>query len=85
MKGEKIMSKLSYEINNGRTLELVQRQHNGSVLIVKTDASGNHESIPDNEAFIPAGDMVMLINFYQYIKQNDIKHEFINPNGKNHE
>jgi hypothetical protein len=35
--------------------------------------------------FIPNGDMVMLINLYRYIKDNDIQNEFINPNGKNHE
>lgn len=29
--------------------------------------------------------MVMLVNFYRYIKGNDIQHDFINPNGKNKE
>ena len=32
---------------------------------------------------IPAGDMVMLINWYRYVKDNDIQDDFINPQGKN--
>ena len=27
-------------------------------------------------------DMVMLINFYRYIKDHDIQHDFVNPYGK---
>ena len=34
---------------------------------------------------ISAGDFVMLINWYKYIKDNDIKNDFINPHGKNKE
>lgn len=80
------MQKLSYNINNGRTMELIQRKHDGSVLIVTFDNKGNDEcNIPNDEAFISAGDMVMLINFYRYIKRNDIQHDFINPDGQNHE
>lgn len=79
------MSKLTYNTNNGGTLELVQRGHDGKVLIVNKDGEGNHENIPDSEAFISASDMVMLINFYRHIKRNDIQNDFINPNGKNKE
>lgn len=75
------MNVLSYEINNGRKLELVQREHDGAVLIVNKDSNSQHESIPDNEAFISASDMVMLIDYYRYIKRYDIKHDFINPGG----
>ena len=32
---------------------------------------------------IPAGDMVMLVNLYKHIKENDIQNDFINPHGKN--
>ena len=80
------MNKLSYNVNNGRTLEILQRKHDGTALIITRDADGKDEAnIPDNEAFISNGDMVMLINFYRYIKRNDIQHDFINPNGKNKE
>ena len=34
---------------------------------------------------ISAGDFVMLINLYRYIKENDIQNDFINPYGKNKE
>lgn len=79
------MNVLSYDINNGRQLELIQREHDGSVLIVRKDSNGEHEPIPDNEAFISAADMVMLINYYRYIKSNDIQNDFINPGGGNKE
>ena len=79
------MNTLSYNVNNGNTMKLVQREHDGSVLIIKEDSKGNHENMPDTEAFISAGDMVMLVNYYRYIKGNDIKNDFINPNGKNNE
>ncbi len=72
------IQKLTYDVNNGSTLELIQRGHDGTVLIAGT----NHESKTE---FIPNGDMVMLINFYRCIKDNDIQHDFINPYGKNHE
>ena len=56
-------------------MELIQRGHDGTVLICDNAASKTE--------YIPAGDMVMLINFYRYIKDNDIQNDFINYNGKN--
>lgn len=50
------MNKLVFEVNNGRKLELVQREDNGTTLICSLDA-------PDNEAYISAGDFVQLITF----------------------
>lgn len=70
------MNKLVFEVNNGRKLELVQREDNGTTLICSIDA-------PDNEAYISAGDFVQLINLYRYCKRYDIKNDWINPNGKN--
>lgn len=72
------IQKLTYDVNNGGSLELIQRGHDGTVLIAGADQASKTE-------FIPNGDMVMLINFYCYIKDNDIQNDFINPNGKNHE
>ena len=83
LKGAINMNVLSYDINNGGRLELIQREHDGSVLIINKDSKGEHESIPDNEAFISAGEMVMLVNYYRYIKSNDIQNDFINPLGRN--
>lgn len=72
------MNKLVFEVNNGRKLELVQREDNGTALICSLDA-------PDNEAYISAGDFVQLVNLYRYYKRYDIKNDWINPNGKNTE
>lgn len=69
------IQKLTYEVNNDRQLELIQRGHDGTILIFDDSMSKTE--------FIPAGDMVMLVNFYRYIKDNDIQNDFINPTGKN--
>lgn len=71
------IQKLTYDVNNRGTLELIQRGHDGTVLIADDSMSKTE--------FIPACDMVMLINLYRYVKDNDIQNDFINPNGKNHE
>ena len=71
------IQKLKYNVNNGEKLELIQRGHDGTVLI-------SDNSMSQTE-FIPACDMVMLINFYRYIKDNDIQNDFINYHGKNQE
>ena len=70
------MNKLSYNVNNGRTLEIVQEEHDGEVTVIHHDKSID---------YIPAGDMVMLVNYYNYVKRYDIQNDFINPNGKNKE
>lgn len=69
------IQKLTYDINNGGKMELIQRGHDGTVLISDNAASKTE--------YIPAGDMVMLINYYRYIKDNNIQCDFINPNGVN--
>ena len=74
-KSREFIQKLTYEINNGETMELIQRGHDGTVLISDNSTSKTE--------YIPAGDMVMLINLYRYIKDNDIQNDFINYNGKN--
>lgn len=70
------IQKLTYDVNNGGALELIQRGHDGTVLIADDSMSKTE--------FIPASDMVMLVNLYRYIKDNDIQNDFINPAGKNH-
>lgn len=71
------IQKFTYDVNNGGTLELVQRGHDGTVLICGISASKTNR--------ISAGDMVMLVNYYIYIKDNDIQNDFINYHGKNKE
>lgn len=69
------MNKLVFEVNNGRKLELVQREDNGTTLICSLDA-------PDNEAYISAGDFVQLINLYRYCKRYDIQTIGLTPTAK---
>lgn len=71
------MNTLSFDINNGRTLKLIQRQHDGKVLIHVEDAAGNMEPIPDNEAFITPGDAVMLINYFRNCKNGRETSDYI--------
>lgn len=73
---------ISFNINNGNTLEITQREHDGKVLISYSDKDIEN---PDSLAFISPGDFVMLINYYRYIKRNDYQNDFINPTGKNRE
>lgn len=80
-----MVNTISFDVNNQRTMKLVQRQHDGTTLIIVEDTSGNHESINDNEAIVSPGDFVMLINYFRYIKSHDYRHDFINPNGTNTE
>ena len=68
------MGKISFNTNNGATLDVIQYQKDG-IVYVKSENSKNIE--------ISAGDMVMLLNYYRYIKENDIQCDFINPYGKN--
>lgn len=72
---KKIMRKLTYEVNNGGTLEIIQKDHDGTVIV---SSAGRTD-------YISNGDMVMLMNWYRYVKDNDIQNDFINPYGKNRE
>lgn len=63
------MNTISFEINNQRTMQLVQRSHDGSTLLIIKNQHGDHESIPDSEAFISPGDFVMLVNYYRECKR----------------
>lgn len=71
---------ISFEVNNGKTLSITQRMHNGTVLLWTSD----HDT-HDEESYIAPGDFVMLLNFYRYVKRHDIQNDFINPNGQNKE
>ena len=71
---------IEIEINNGGTLRVSQTDAN------KTKCGVVVESIDDKgkiyrRDLINEGDFVMLMNYYCYVKDNDIKDDFINPNG----
>ena len=66
-----MVNTISFNVNNQRTLKLVQRQHDGRTLIITEAPDGTHESIDDTEAFISPGDFVMLINYYRKCKREN--------------
>lgn len=76
------MNKLIYFVNNNGTMEITQNKLNAEVTVHTFHASYDF-SDTKNDIKISAGDMVMLINMYRYVKENDIQNDFINPYGKN--
>lgn len=73
---------IEIEINNGGILKVSQTQADElrcGIGIESIDFDGNIA----RRDLIDEGDFVMLINYYRYIKDNDIKDDFINRNGLN--
>ena len=69
---------IELEVNNGQTLFLSQVSKDGDTILDRWDGDKM-----EYERTIPAGDMVMLLNLYRYVKDQDIYNNFINPDGKN--
>ena len=69
-----------FHTNNHGFLNVEQTTTDADVK-VRTGTNNIVEHIEE----ISAGDFVMLINWYKYIKGNDIQNDFINPHGKNKE
>lgn len=67
---------LEIQVNNNRTMTLSQIEQDGDIYC----QVGKNDDI-DTEIIISAGDMVMLVNYYKHIKDNNIQCDFINPNG----
>lgn len=71
---------ITIPVNNKQSLFLTQISKEGDINLWKY---GENKTSADR--VIPGGDMVMLLNLYRYIKDNDIQNDFINPSGKNKE
>lgn len=69
---------IKFNVNNNRTIELNQFDDDCKVYVGKYVNGCNEEVYT-----IPAGDFVMLLNYYKHIKNNDIQCDFVNPSGKN--
>lgn len=69
---------ISFNANNNQKIEISQFEHDDSVLVHIENSKG----IQINEYEITNGDFMMLLNYYRYIKNNDLICDFINPNGK---
>lgn len=70
---------LSFKTNNNGLLNMIQHEVDGNIIVKRLEKNNGYKQIAE----IPAGDMVMLVNMYKYVKENDILNAFINPNGKN--
>ena len=68
---------IGFKTNNGGQVNLSQECYDSNVYLTNEN--------DENICSISAGDMIMLINMYKHIKDNDIKNSFINPYGKNKE
>lgn len=67
---------IQIEVNNNRTMTFSQIEQYGDIYC----QVGKNDNI-DTETIISAGNMVMLVNYYKHIKDNNIQCDFINPNG----
>ena len=70
---------LSFKTNNNGIINMIQLKLDGKVIVKRLEKDKGYKTITT----IPAGDMVMLVNMYKYVKENNILNAFINPNGKN--
>lgn len=67
------MGALYFNVNNNGVLKVSQNCPDFKVEV----------TTPSNNYIVSAGDFVMLLNYYKYIKDNDIQNDFINYHGKN--
>ena len=67
---------ITLNVNNNDTLVMMQNAEDETVHVRR------HPDGEDSNMDIPAGDMVMLLNYYRYVKEEDIRCDFVNPGGK---
>lgn len=79
---EENSNKIDIELNNGRTMRINQTESDKIRCGIVIETLDENRKLEDRE-LISEGDFVMLINYYRYIKENDIKDEFINRDGLN--
>ena len=70
---------LSFKTNNNGIMNMIQNDVDGKVIVKRLEKDKGYKTI----AVIPSNEMVMLVNMYKYIKENDIQNDFINPYGEN--
>ena len=76
------MSSIEVEINNEGKFRLSQTEADkirGGIALETID----HKGQVYRRDLIDEGDFVMLMNYYIYVKDYDIKDDFINVEGKN--
>lgn len=73
------MATIKFFVNNGQTINIEQLTADNAVRVYKTE----NATTKSKTTIIPPGDVVMMLNYYRYIKDNDIQNDFLNPCGKN--
>ena len=73
-------NRIDIEINNGRTMRIIQTDSDKARCGIGIETLDEDSNLEERE-LISEGDFVMLINYYRYIKENDIKDDFINTTG----
>lgn len=71
---------LSFDVNNKQVLKFEQQEHDDDIIVTVTNGSKK-----EIKGTIKNGDFVMLWNYYNYVKRNNIQNDFINPNGKKYD
>ena len=74
------MNDIRIEINNGLTMRLTQTDSDKAREGIGLEYLNQNNQLESRE-LISEGDFVMLINYYHYIKDHDIKCDFINRDG----
>lgn len=78
--GTNEQNSIDIEINNGRTMRIIQTDSDKARCGIGVETLDEDSNLEERE-LISEGDFVMLINYYRYIKENDIKDDFINTTG----
>ena len=60
--------KMTFKVNNGRTIEVFQARDDGPVYVTRYDSKG--EKKKENGDIISAGDFITMFNWYRYQKDN---------------
>jgi len=63
------LHRIEMEINNGRTMQLMQQAYDGTIAFTTYNTESG---LVDHEESISPGDMVMLLNYYHHQKQNGL-------------
>lgn len=62
-----MINMIEMKINNGRTMQLAQQGKDQNIILTTYNTNSGEV---DYEEEITAGDMVMLINYYRFQKEN---------------
>jgi len=60
---------ITFEVNNGRKLRLIQRKHDGDTEIVTFDAHGEQENSNGEATVISPGEFVLLVDYFRQCKR----------------